>query len=117
MKRKYKAMREDVPTNSVGAGNIAGTVGDPPVNKSKMIRRKKFAGCEVFELDSDRYNTCKRAKLRSERFSRFVGDDEIAMAIREYAKRNPSKGIMISDEITGAMTYLKLPRGKTGVQF
>ena len=103
--------------NAVAGGNVAGLQGDPPVKKAKMIRRKKFAGCEVFELDSDRYNNCKRAKLRSERFAKFVGDDEIALAIREYAKTNPSKGIMISDEVTGAMTYLKLPKGKTGAQF
>ena len=102
---------------TVAGGNVAGLQGDPPVKKSKMIRRKKFAGCEVFELDSDRYNKCKRAKLRSERFAKFVGDDEIALAIREYAKTYPAKGIMIQDSATGAMTYLKFPKGKSGVQF
>ena len=118
MAKRFKTLRrEDAPANAVGGCNIAGTQDNPPVNRSKMIRRKKFAGCEVFELDSDRYNTCKRAKLRYERFSKFVGDDDVAYAIREYAKLNPSKGIMIGDEKTGAMTYLKLPRGKTGAQF
>lgn len=113
---------EDAPVNAIGGGHIAGTApagDDPPVRrgKSKLVRRKKFAGCEVFEIDPSRYNNCTRAKLRYERFSKFVGDDEIAMEIREYAKTYPAKGIMIQDSATGSMTYLKLPKGKTGVQF
>ena len=55
--------------------------------------------------------------MRYERFSKFVGHDDTAMAIREYARTNSAKGIMIQDESTGMMTYLKLPKGKTGVQF
>ena len=122
MARRFRDLRcEEAPVNSIGAGNIAGTVeagDDPPVRKRpKIIRRKKFAGCEVFEIDSDRYNTCRRAKLRTERFSKFVGHDDTAMAIREYAKTNPAKGIMIQDSATGAMTYLKFPKGKSGVEF
>ena len=121
MARLFKNLREEGPVNSIGGGHIAGTVeagDDPPVRrKPKLIRRKKFAGCEVFEVDSDRYNSCRRAKMRYERFSKFVGHDDTAMAIREYAKSNPAKGIMIQDESTGTMTYLKLPKGKTGVQF
>ena len=118
MPKRFIFMREEVAGNSVGAGNIAGTApagDDPPVRsgKSKLVRRKKFAGCEVFELDSSRYNSCTRAKLRYERFSKFVGDDEIAMDIREYARTYPAKGIMIQDSATGSMTYLKLPKGKT----
>ena len=121
MARRFKILREEGPTNAIGLGNIAGTApagDDPPVRgKSKLVRRKKFAGCEVFEVDSDRYNNCRRAKLRYERFSKFVGHDDTAMAIREYARTNSAKGIMIQDESTGMMTYLKLPKGKTGVQF
>ena len=118
----FKALRnEEAPVNAIGAGNIAGTAeagDDPPVRKRpKIIRRKKFAGCEVFEVTADRYNSCRRAKLRYERFSKFVGDDDTALAIREYARTNPAKGIMIQDGSAGAMTYLKFPRGKTGVQF
>ena len=122
-KKVFKSLRnEETPANAIGAGNIAGTAeagDDPPVHrgKSKLVRRKKFAGCEVFEIDSDRYNNCRRAKYQHERFSKFVGDDEIALEIREYAKTYPAKGIMIQDSATGSITYLKFPRGKTGVQF
>jgi len=121
-KKLFKALRiEDAPVNAIGGGHIAGTApagDDPPVRgKSKLVRRKKFAGCEVFEIDSDRYNSCRRAKYQHERFSKFVGDDEVALEIREYAKTYPAKGIMIQDNATGAITYLKLPKGKTGAQF
>lgn len=121
--KKWRDMRQaqkESASNAIGPGNIGGTIeaGDnPPVRKASLIRRKKFAGCEVFVVDADRYNTCRRAKLRSERFSKFVGDDDTGWAIREYGKTNPGKGIMIQDESTGAMTYLRLPKGKNGTQF
>jgi hypothetical protein len=55
--------------------------------------------------------------MRTERFAKHVGTDETGMAIREYAKNNPGKGIMIEDENTGHMTWLRLARNKSGHEF
>lgn len=113
--KTFKDMRETA-SNAMAHGQIGGSQEaghNPPVR----VKRKKFAGCEVFEIDSGRYNTCRRAKYRTERFAKHVGDDEIGQAIREYGRTNPGKGIMIQDESTGMMTYLRLPRGKSGTQF
>tara|TARA_R110000824_G_scaffold385129_1_gene579300 strand:- start:994 stop:1341 length:348 start_codon:yes stop_codon:yes gene_type:complete len=106
--KKFKDVREDAPTNSAGAGAIAGfPPGDPPVFRRKA-KRDKFAGCEVFEVDSDTYNKCSgRAKTRYERYSRFVGIEDLGQEIREYGRSNPSKPIIIKNESTGVMTYLK----------
>ena len=75
MARRFRDLRcEEAPVNAIGAGNIAGTAeagDDPPVRKRpKIIRRKKFAGCEVFEIDSDRYNTCRRCSKRYDSYGR-----------------------------------------------
>ena len=117
MPKTFKTLREDPPSTNVGSGNIAGTApagDDPPVRRgnNKILRRKKFAGCEVFEVDSDRYHNCKRMKTRYERYSKIVGNDSIGEEIREYGRANPGKSIIIQDRITGAMTYLKIGSGR-----
>jgi hypothetical protein len=115
-KKTYRNLRmnneDGGPTNSAGGGNIAGfPPDDPPMfnrKKKKGSKRKKLAGCEVFEIDSDRYNRCKNIKTRYEDYSRLVGVDEVGIEIREYARDNPMKSIIIQDESTGVMTYLKI---------
>lgn len=115
MAKTYRELREmnETPVNNASDGNIAGLPpDDPPVHhrKKKSSRRKKFAGCEVFEVDSDRYYKCKRAKTRYERYAKLVGNDEIGEEIRAYGRSNPGKSIIIQDKTTGVMTYLKLGR-------
>jgi hypothetical protein len=115
-KKTYRSLIEDegggggAPVNNASGGNIAGLPpDDPPIfNRKNKKKRKKLAGCEVFEIDSDRYNRCKNIKTRYEDYSRLVGVDEVGIEIREYAQANPRKSIIIQNESTGVMTYLKL---------
>jgi hypothetical protein len=113
-KKTYRSLIEDegggAPVNNASGGNIAGLPpDDPPIfNRKKKKKRKKLAGCEVFEIDSDRYNRCKSIKTRYEDYSRLVGVDEVGIEIREYARANPRKSIIIQNENTGVMTYLKI---------
>ena len=114
-KKTYRSLIEDeggggIPVNNASDGNIAGfPPDDPPMfNRKKKKKRKKLAGCEVFEIDSDRYNRCKSIKTRYEDYSRIVGVDEVGIEIREYARDNPMKSIIIQDETTGVMKYLKI---------
>jgi len=108
--RSLKMNEDGGPTNIAGGENIAGfPPDDPPIyNTKKKKKRKKLAGCEVFEIDSDRYNRCKNIKTRFEEYSRIVGVDDIGIEIREYARDNPTRSIIIQDESTGVMTYLKI---------
>ena len=114
MPKTYRTLKEEMPTNSASGGSIAGLPPDEPpmFRRKKTARRKKFAGCEVFEVDSDRYHNCKRMKTRYERYSKIVGNDSIGEEIREYGRANPGKSIIIQDRITGAMTYLKIGSGR-----
>ena len=115
MAKKFNKIREEAPTNSAGSGQIAGfPPGDPPVFRRKKTKREKFAGCEVFEVDSDTYNKCsRRANTMYERNSRFVGIEDLGQEIREYGRANPSKPIIIKNESTGVMTYLKHGRNNS----
>jgi len=90
--------------------SVAGLTGEPPGprNRTKPLKRKKFNGCEVFTIPSESYSRCASAKMKSERFAKYIQDEEIGNDVREYARLNPSKSIIIEDEVTGAMTYLKI---------
>lgn len=101
---------EDAPVNSAGGGNVAGIGvgpdGEPGRSKSNIIRRK-FAGHEVFEVDTHRFMECRMGKAKYHRYSKYVGTDEIGEAIRQYGRNNPKKPIIIQDNKTSAMIYLK----------
>jgi len=113
--KNFDDLREDM---GVGGGGIAGTAeagDDPPMRKkkqAKLIRRNRFMQNEVFEISASTYNTIMRPKIRTERFSSIVGVDEVGEAIRDYAKCNPGKGILVQCENTKHMTWLRLPRIK-----
>jgi len=97
---------EDVPANNVGGGSIqgAGPLPDLPPGKRK---RKKFAGCEVFELNSDDYHNCLHGRKKFERWSRKLNMSQMEnQEIRSYAHKNPGKGIIVQDATTGIMSYL-----------
>lgn len=110
--KKIKQIKEEI-VNTVGSGQVAGLEPDvPPVPKgvttgNKMIRRKKFANTEVFVVSSDSFNKAKLGKKKFEHYSSYVGRDETGEAIRQYAKENRDAPIIIEDELTGAMVYLK----------
>lgn len=105
-----KDIEEDVAANSVGGGNIAGLGIGPQGEPPGMLRRKKFAGNEVFTIDSDHFNRCRMGKYRYHKYESYVGDNDAGKQIREYGVRNPGKAIVVEDEKTGAMMFLRYGR-------
>ena len=95
-------------TGQVGdAGNLAGY--NPVMNMggSSKKKREKFAGSEVFKLNSEEYNKCINGRVRYERWNRKLNmEDLINQEIKQYAHRNPGKPIIVMDENTGVMSYL-----------
>ena len=108
--RKFQAesLNEEAPANQVGSGNIAGTTGDPPVGKKVMMRR--FANNDVFAVDTQTFNNARLGKKKYLKYEKYVGNDEIGNAIREYGRKYPKKPIILQDEKTGAMTFLRYGR-------
>ena len=102
-------VREEI-TNNVGSGNIAGIDRGKPLLK---VRRKKFADNDVFVVDTKRYLKSRFGKKKYRPYEECVGDDEVGCAIREYGLKYPNKPIIIEDESTGAMLFLRY--GKTGM--
>lgn len=117
------------PLNSAGSGSVAGIgvgpKGEPGVNRKannspvigtvtrkppKLVGLKEetsFAGHKVFTVNTHFFHRCKSGKNRYTRWEHYVGNDEIGSYIRDYGKNNPKKPIIIQDEASGAMVYLR----------
>jgi hypothetical protein len=46
-------------------------------------------------------------KRKYAKYEEYVGADEVGQQIREYGNSNYGKPIIVQDEITGAMMYLR----------
>jgi len=124
------------PTNNAGSGNIAGIgVGpqgepgvpgrtnkklmngpavDPRLFADKIFNRRKmaedenaFAGAKVFQVDPDTYSQCRLGKNRYHRWSKYVGDSDVGRSIREFGRANTSEPIVVMNNATGEMMYLR----------
>jgi len=86
--------------------------------KAKLLRRKligeikmtKFAGKDVFIVDSDIYHACRLGKKQYARYEKYVGNDTIGMAIREFGIKFPKRPIILQNGESGPMLYLKYGR-------
>ena len=100
-----KQMLKEEIANVVGTGKIAGTTGDPPVGSKIMMRR--FANNDVFVVDTKRYMNARLGKRKYLKYETYVGNDEVGEALRQYGRQNPNKPIVLEDEKTGAMIFLR----------
>jgi len=118
MKRFKEYINESIAMSATGVsggGPIAGLPPDfPPVaagvtTGSSMLRRKPpatFAGKAVFKVPSDSFYKARLGKLKKKWYKSYV-DGELGEEIRQYALENPNDPIILEDEKTGAMVYLK----------
>lgn len=112
--KKFRKLKESL-AMSVGSGPVAGMptaspAEQTPVGASTILRRSPpamFGGKRVFKVPSDRFNKAIRGKKKFEHYSSYVGRDDIGDEIREYIRENPNAPVILEDEITGAMVFLK----------
>ena len=120
-KERKEEIEVDETTNSVGGGNVAGlgvgAQGEPgarPRKKKKKINEavqmSKFAGKDVFIVDSDTYHACRLGKKQYARYEKYVGKNSIGLAIREYGLKYPKRPIILQNGDSGPMLYLKYGR-------
>ena len=96
---------------NVTGPSVAGTTGDPPVGSKVMLRR--FAKNDVFVVDTERYLKARLGKRKYLKYETYVGNDDVGNAIREYGRKYPKKPIILQDDKTGAMIFLRY--GKSGM--
>lgn len=106
-------VKENVPTNAVAGGAVAGLgVPNPTLPNQAEPGIKRFAGSRVFKVPTKNFVMAKMLKRKFARFESYLGDPVIAKEISEYASKNWKEGIVLEDEQTGAMVYLRYGRGK-----
>jgi hypothetical protein len=109
---------------SVGGGAIAGMPTASPAEQTpvppgattgkKMLRRKPhdyFGGKPVFKVRSEDYHKAVHGKKYRKHYKSYIGG-ELGEEVREFAVQNPNVPIIVQDEITGAMFYLKHGKNK-----
>ena len=117
MKTFKEFIKEDAPAMSMGAGmqGLSSGVGNPiagydPILTKDILRRKPpvmFGGKRVFKVSSDAYHKAVQGKKKFKHFRSYVQDPLVTQEIREYVKANKNAPIIVQDEKTGAMVYLK----------
>ena len=101
---------EEAPANSVAGGNVNL---DPFVKKKRKnakVETEMFGGQKVFVVSPDRYFQSRLGKSRYARYEKYVGNDKLGEAIRQYGRNNPKNSIILKNSGNGAMLYLKYGR-------
>jgi hypothetical protein len=85
-----------------------------------MLRRKApnpiaeefetFAGSVVFEVSSKVFHIARNEKRKGKHWRKYLDEDDCFAEIREYAKKNPGRGIVLRNENTGEMCYARYPK-------
>jgi hypothetical protein len=88
-------------------GGIAGLDGNPPASKSFL---RRFAKNDVFVVDTERFNKARVGKKKYLKYEKYVGSDEVGNAIRDYGRKYPKKPIILQDDKTGSMIFLRYGR-------
>ena len=126
MKRaKGEGVEEDAPTTST-AGVAGRDIGltlkkkKDDEKKAKKARKQmivgesvkmsRFAGKDVFIVDSDTYHACRLGKAKYHRYEKYVGKKRVGKAIREYGLKFPKRPIILQNGEGGPMLYLQYGR-------
>lgn len=92
---------EGAPTTSVSGGNMA--MAEKPIGKP----HSRFANCDVFNVPHEAWSRCTSGKPKYVKYAPYVGDDDLGEEIRSYARAYPKANIILRNEMTGSMVYLR----------
>ena len=126
MKRaKGEGVEEDAPTTSTaGVSSLDKGLSHKKIKddekKAKKARKQmivgesvkmsRFAGKDVFIVDSDTYQKCRLGKAKYHRYEKYVGTKRVGKAIREYGIKFPKRPIILQNGEGGPMLYLRYGR-------
>ena len=81
---------------------------DVPVKAPAIEPDSTFASMPVFKVDEKDFAKCRFGKTKFSRWSRHIDTkSKIGLRIYNYAKKNPSKSIIVQHQDSGQMLYLR----------
>ena len=78
-----------------------------PNNIMESRRKDKFAGAAVFEVSSSLFHNLTMQKRKGKHWRTYLEEDDCYAEIREWASKNPKSKIVVRNECTGEMRYIK----------
>lgn len=80
---------------------------DHPDSKKKNLKEDTFGGAAVFEVDSHTFHNARLEKRKFKHWKTYLDEDDSLAEIREYAKNNPGKPIILQNMRSKEMMYAK----------
>ena len=99
-------LTEELPANYGGEGSNVDLTPHKK-KKKKKVEYEEFGGSRVYVVSPQRFHDSRLGKLRYNRYEKYVGNDDIGEAIRQYGRANPKLPIILKNSGNGAMLYLK----------
>ena len=108
-------INEEAPANAMGTAGISGAqtavdVGiagyDLPMGMVRRKPHKTFAGKAVFTVPSKDFYNATLGRKKGKHYRSYVSG-ELGEEVRQYALQNKDVPIILEDETTGAMMYLR----------
>ncbi len=87
--------------------NFTGGIDMVDGGRKKVHADEEHAGDAVFHVDPEVFHKSMQGKSRYARYKTYVGEDEIGVKVKDYAKSNPNKNVMLKDKQSGALLYLR----------
>ena len=83
-----------------------------PDSKKKHIREETFAGAIVFEVSSHTFHNAKVEKRKGKHWRTYLDECDELAEIREYARVNPKKPIILQNRNTNEMVYVRYGKAR-----
>lgn len=104
----YYARRKIAKGNLTPKDEIKASLGKH--HKPGHLPEETFAGAVVFEVSSSTFHNAKTEKRKGKHWKTYLDECDELAEIREYAKKNPNKAIVLRNENTGEMCYARYGR-------
>lgn len=75
--------------------------------KPNMVAEETFAGSVVFEVNSKLFHNLTLAKRKGKHWRTYLEEDDCYAEIREWATKHPKGKIIVRNECTGEMRYVR----------
>ena len=103
-----ESTNEEISTTTASVGTVTNPLDIAPKKKKRRCELEKFIGSRVFEVSSDEYSRCLQGRNKFERWNKFFEtESDSGGSIKKYSHRNPNSPIIIKDEKTGEMMFLR----------
>jgi hypothetical protein len=109
MKELGEGIEEEISTTTTSVGTLT-----DPLDMGKKKKKKrcgefdKYIESQIFTVSGEDFNRCSKGRRKNERWNKFFArESEQGTIIKKYSLRNPNAPIIIKNEETGDLIFLR----------